>query len=130
MQEFRPCSKSTKVSLPQTCCRSSSRLTSWPARVASRTRTFAGWGGRLISTPAFRSSPLLGSSSKIPKRSSEGSELPVTTEAPPDDYTGNRQFCHRPYRRATAWACNELAAHRGVTEKSQTGHYLAVGSGL
>src|SRR3989442_10920389 len=111
MQEFSPCSKSTEVSLPQICCRSSSRVTSWAARVASRTRTLAGWGGRLISTPAFRSSPLVGFSSKTPKRNSEGSELSVTTEAPPDDYTGNRQFRHRPSRPPTAKKDNELGDH-------------------
>src|SRR5437764_767128 len=123
MQEFRPCSKSTKVSLPQICSRSSSRVTSWPARVASRTRTLAGWGGRLISTPAFRSSPLLGSSSKSPKRSSAGSKLPVTTDcSPTDDYTGNRQSCHHVCRRATAREGNELADHPEVTGESRILH--------
>src|SRR2546422_5364693 len=72
---------------------------------------FGGLGGRLISTPAFRSSPLVGFSSKTPKRNSEGSELSVTTEAPPDDYTGNRQFRHRPSRPPTAKKDNELGDH-------------------
>src|SRR5262245_44266771 len=69
MQWLTPCSKSTNVPVSQRRPRISSRLTTSPARLASRTSSFSGWGDSLIGAPDLRSCPPSGSSSKGPKRS-------------------------------------------------------------
>src|SRR6267142_279308 len=68
MHRVRPCSKSTKVSLPQIFSRNSSRVTRWPGREASSTRILAACGRSRTERPDLRSSPVSTSSSKIQKR--------------------------------------------------------------
>src|SRR6185369_15810980 len=59
---FRPVSKSTKVSEGHTALRSSSRVTSWPGRSSSVSRTTKHCSGILIRRPSRRSSWERGSS--------------------------------------------------------------------
>ena len=68
MTAFRPCSKSTNVPFGQSRWRSCSRVTRSPGRSSSSTSTFSDWSCRPTTTPALRSSPDFGSSSKLLNR--------------------------------------------------------------
>jgi hypothetical protein len=66
--KFRPRSKSTKVSVPQTARLNSSRVTTSPACSSSIARACAGWACNRTGMPSRRNSRVAGSKSNIPKR--------------------------------------------------------------
>src|SRR5579864_6885328 len=68
MQKFKPRSKSTNVSSPQTALHISSRETTSPARATRQARACAGWAGKRTSAPSRRSSRAAASNSKRPNR--------------------------------------------------------------
>src|ERR1700680_2011359 len=84
MHRLMPCSKSPKFSGPQSCSCKSSRVTSFPGRDASIPNTLAACGRSLTARPDFRSSPVLRSSSKTPKRRGRFLEEAVTTTFTPE----------------------------------------------
>ena len=77
---FRPFSKSTNVSAPQSLPRSSSRVTISPECSNSITSTRKGWSGTRIRTPFLRTSPERRLTSKGPNRypRTDGSDIDDT----------------------------------------------------
>src|SRR6185436_14237121 len=79
MQKFRPRSKSTNVSAPQIAWRSSSRVTTVPARPASIASTRAGCACSFTGEPLRASVPASGSNSKRPNFIRQGTTVHLPT---------------------------------------------------